>query len=128
MRDIDHLTEELVGFLGYKLVKVGWYDDDDPEDTATAWQLLHKKWLDKVGCTSVGWYFVNVDKNYCIEAHLLDIFKDGSLPNIRYIRNWNVMMEIIVAVEKRSLLKVKIIPDNILETAKNCLSIGRLDT
>ena len=125
-RNISPLAEELVSFLGLKLVKIGWYDDPDPEDAATDWQYQHKEWLNKVNLTEVGWYFVNVDKDYYIKAELLNFLKNGSQPKIRYIHNWNVMMEVIVAVEAKSSLKVKIIPDSILETAKNCLLIGRL--
>ena len=123
-KEISPVVEELIKFLGYDLIKLGWLDSDpgDP-DGETEWQSKNQEWIERNNIRSVGWFFIDVNKDYWIEAEHLNIFRHGSLPNRRYISNWNVMMEVIAKAEKDFSLRIPIYPDKILKTAETCLSL-----
>lgn len=73
----------LAEFMGYEKVRVGYFDDEDPEDGETEWQRVNREWMDRVLLDEVGIYFVNVPLNA--------YYKEDEL---NYHKDWNILMEV----------------------------------
>jgi hypothetical protein len=69
-------------FLGYEKVRVGYFNDLDPEDGQTEWQVQNEKWMERMGMENVGNYYVNVLHDKWFECE-----------DAAYHTDWNKLME-----------------------------------
>lgn len=70
-------------FMGYERVRIGYFDDDDPEEGETEWQVKNRAWMDEVEINSVGEYYVNVPAKEWVEEE-----------DLNYHQDWNKLMEV----------------------------------
>lgn len=90
--DIIAGNELIVKFMGYERIRVGYYGvNAGDEDDETEFQRQNEKWLDDVGITDVGEYWVIVP---------LDLWFDAEKP-LLYDQDWNQLMKVWIAIRSK---------------------------
>lgn len=81
---IEYKNAIIARFMGYKRVEVGYSGTEEE----TEWQRNNEEWINKVGITLVGHYFVNVPNDEWIPCD-----------DIHYHDSWDALMPVVEKIE-----------------------------
>ncbi len=106
--EMEEIGNELIAkFMGYEKVRVGYWDDNDPDDGETQWQRDNNKWLEAHQIYNVGLYAVNLKENtwYHWEELNFHLSWDWLMPVIQKIHHNNSVdhAAIYLDIEKQYL-------------------------
>jgi hypothetical protein len=85
----EEVKNEIARFMGYEVVRIGYYGTDDE----TAWQVENTNWLNKREIReqyndSIGDYYVNVKEDRIIPIEDVD-----------WANNWNDLMAVVEKID-----------------------------
>ena len=84
-------------FMGFEKVTVGYFGDQENEEWGeTDWQVKNSAWLDYIGLTAVGEYYVNVLENKYFDTYTYKYTEWNNLiPVIEKIEDMNFKTEML---------------------------------
>jgi outer membrane phospholipase A len=81
---IDDKNAFIAKFMGYKRVTVGYSGTEEE----TGWQRDNEQWMNKVGITMVGHYYVDVDNDEWVHCE-----------DVNYDKSWDALMPVVEKIE-----------------------------
>jgi hypothetical protein len=81
---IDVKNAFIANFMGYKRVTVGYSGSEEE----TEWQRNNEQWMNKVGITMVGDYYVDVDNDEWVHCE-----------DVNYDKSWDALMPVVEKIE-----------------------------